>query len=89
VAHALLVTAYHVLARQTAYREPGVDYYDRRHTHASRAAPSTPSSAKASGSRWSAPPEREVEPSGDLLSKIPVSYFNSSPVRQFLTRPET
>jgi transposase len=32
VAHALLVTAYHVLARQTTYREPGVDYYDRRHT---------------------------------------------------------
>jgi transposase len=32
VAHALLITAYHVLARQTAYRELGVDYYDRRHT---------------------------------------------------------
>jgi transposase len=32
VAHALLVTVYHVLARQTAYQEPGVDYYDRRHT---------------------------------------------------------
>ena len=31
VAHALLVTVYHVLARQTAYQEPGVDYYDRRH----------------------------------------------------------
>jgi transposase len=31
VAHALLVTAYHVLARQTAYQEPGGDYYDRRH----------------------------------------------------------
>ena len=32
VAHALLVTAYHALARQTAYRELGVGYYDRRHT---------------------------------------------------------
>ena len=32
MAHALLITAYHVLARQTAYRELGVDYYDRRHT---------------------------------------------------------
>lgn len=31
VAHALLVTVYHVLARQTAYQEPGGDYYDRRH----------------------------------------------------------
>jgi transposase len=31
VAHALLVTVYHVLARQTAYQELGVDYYDRRH----------------------------------------------------------
>jgi hypothetical protein len=30
--HALLITAYHVLARQTAYRELGVDYSDRRHT---------------------------------------------------------
>jgi transposase len=31
VAHSLLVTVYHVLARQTAYQEPGADYYDRRH----------------------------------------------------------
>jgi transposase len=31
VAHALLVTVYHVLARQTAYQEPGGDYDDRRH----------------------------------------------------------
>lgn len=31
-AHALLITAYHVLARQTAYRELDVDYSDRRHT---------------------------------------------------------
>jgi len=32
VAHSLLVTAYHVLARQTTYQELGADYYDRRHT---------------------------------------------------------
>ena len=32
VAHTILVTAYHLLARQTAYREPGADYFDRLHT---------------------------------------------------------
>jgi transposase len=32
VAHSLLVTAYHVLARHTVYQELGPDYYDRRHT---------------------------------------------------------
>jgi len=31
VAHAMLVTAYHLLARQLEYREPGVDYFERRH----------------------------------------------------------
>jgi transposase len=31
VAHAILVTAYHLLARQTPYQDPGPDYYDRRH----------------------------------------------------------
>jgi transposase len=31
VAHAMLVTAYHLLARQVDYQEPGVDYFDRRH----------------------------------------------------------
>lgn len=31
VAHAILVTAYHLLARKTTYQEPGTDYYDRRH----------------------------------------------------------
>jgi transposase len=31
VAHAILVTAYHLLARQTTYQDPGADYYDRRH----------------------------------------------------------
>jgi transposase len=31
VAHAILVTAYHLLARQTSYRDLGPDYYDRRH----------------------------------------------------------
>jgi hypothetical protein len=27
----LLTTAYHLLARQTSYRDLGTDYYDRRH----------------------------------------------------------
>lgn len=31
VAHAILVTAYHLLARQTAYQDRGADYYDRRY----------------------------------------------------------
>jgi transposase len=31
VAHAILVAAYHLLARHTPYQEPGADYYDRRH----------------------------------------------------------
>jgi hypothetical protein len=32
VAHAMLVTAYHLLALKPTYHDPGVDYYDRRHT---------------------------------------------------------
>jgi transposase len=31
LAHALLTTAYHLLARQTSYRDLGSDYYDHRH----------------------------------------------------------
>ena len=31
-AHAVLVTAYHLLSRDTTYHELGPDYYDRRHT---------------------------------------------------------
>jgi hypothetical protein len=31
VAHAMLVTAYHLLARQTTYTELGAGHYDRRH----------------------------------------------------------
>jgi transposase len=31
VAHAMLVTAYHLLARRTTYQELGADYFDRRH----------------------------------------------------------
>ena len=31
VAHAMLVTIYHQLTRQTTYYDPGTDYYDRRH----------------------------------------------------------
>jgi len=33
VAHALLRTAYQLLAHGTTYHDPGPDYYDRRHTH--------------------------------------------------------
>jgi transposase len=31
VAHAILITAYHLLLRHTIYQDPGTDYYDRRH----------------------------------------------------------
>jgi transposase len=31
VAHAMLRTVYHILAEGTPYRDPGPDYYDRRH----------------------------------------------------------
>src|SRR2546427_665854 len=31
VAHAMLVAAYHLLARHTTYHEPGANYYERRH----------------------------------------------------------
>jgi transposase len=31
VAHAMLRVVYHLLAEGTTYREPGADYYDRRH----------------------------------------------------------
>lgn len=30
VAHAILVTAYHLLLRHTTYQDPGTDYSDRR-----------------------------------------------------------
>ena len=33
VAHAILRAIYHILADHTPYREPGPDYYDRRHAH--------------------------------------------------------
>lgn len=36
VALAILVTAYHMLARQTTYQEPGTDYDDRRHAERAR-----------------------------------------------------
>jgi transposase len=32
VAHAILVSVYHILARQVPYQDLGPDYYDRRHT---------------------------------------------------------
>ena len=31
LAHAILVTAYHLLARQIPFEDRGADYYDRRH----------------------------------------------------------
>jgi transposase len=31
VAHAMLITAYHLLDRELDYREPGVDYFERRY----------------------------------------------------------
>ena len=31
VAHAVLVTAYHLLSRKTSYHELGAHYYDARH----------------------------------------------------------
>ena len=37
VAHAMLVTIYHLLTRQTTYHDPGSDYYDRRHAERRRA----------------------------------------------------
>ncbi len=36
VAHALLRTAYHLLARQTTYEDLGADYFDRRHAERAR-----------------------------------------------------
>jgi len=54
VAHALLVPAYHLLARHLDYAEPGADYFDRRHIdRATRrwAFGSRPLSGGASGGR--------------------------------------
>ena len=36
VAHTILTTAYYLLAQQTMYREPGPDYFDRRHAERNR-----------------------------------------------------
>jgi transposase len=36
VAHTILVTAYHVLARQTPFQHLGADYYSRRHVERDR-----------------------------------------------------
>ncbi len=47
VAHAILVTAYHLLLRHTTYQDPGTDYYDRR--HAERGPPARDSSARTPG----------------------------------------
>ena len=47
VAHALLVTAYHLLAHHTTYHNPGADYYDRATPSGLGAALSKPSNARA------------------------------------------
>jgi len=36
VAHAILITAYHVLARKTTYQDLGRDYYDSRYAERAR-----------------------------------------------------
>ncbi len=36
VAHDMLVTAYHLLARQTTYQHPGSDHVDRRQAERAR-----------------------------------------------------
>jgi transposase len=36
VAHAMLVTAYHLLARKTTYQDPGADDYERCHADRAR-----------------------------------------------------
>jgi len=50
--HALLIPAYHLLARHLDYAAPGADYFDRRHTERAtrRAVRASPSNAR---------PERE------------------------------
>jgi hypothetical protein len=47
VAHSLLRTIYHVLAEPMDYREPGAEYYDRRH-----AAPTTHRAVAQLGASW-------------------------------------
>ena len=50
VAHSILVIAYHLLSRQTTYRELGADYFDRRHAEKATArAPGLPRDAPAGG----------------------------------------
>lgn len=60
VAHSLLVVAYHLLARQTAYQELGPDYFDRRYTERVPGEPSRSWSGRGTGSRSNAPPDRGV-----------------------------
>jgi hypothetical protein len=64
VAHALLVTVYQLIARRPRIRNPELTTTTGVMPSASRAGPSRPSSVRATGSRWSASPEREVEPTG-------------------------
>ena len=68
MAHAMLVAAYHLLARKTTYHDPGADYYERR--HADRVCPRAVRSWSARGTAWSSNPrpEREVPSERDFLS---------------------
>jgi hypothetical protein len=68
VAHAMLITAYHLLARHTTYQDPGSDYYDRRHADAARGGPSRHSNVRASGSPSNPRPEHGVNFTGNFLS---------------------
>jgi transposase len=70
VAHAMLVTAIHLLARRTTYQEPGADYYERRHADASATGRFMPLSVRAIESSSNPRHEREARPTGGFLSKV-------------------
>jgi hypothetical protein len=65
VAHAIRVTAYHLLARKTTHQEPGTDYHDRR-THRTRPPPRHAGARTAAVLRdpraYSAEPEHPERP---------------------------
>jgi hypothetical protein len=69
VAHAMLVTAYHLLARQTTCQDPGLTTTTAAMPSASGSAPSRDSNVRASGLPSNPRPEREVNLTGDFLSK--------------------
>jgi transposase len=69
VAHAILVTAYHLLARQTPPRTPAPTTTTADMPSGSATGPFTRWNAKAIASRSNPQPEREVSSTGDFLSK--------------------